>query len=448
MLSAWAQPAVPNGGFELWDTTWMPARPAGYTYYTRRDLPVVVPDTHALFGNYCARLQSLLSDTGLHGNVFNGRIINAHQPIPDLWGGSPYTNTLPPDSFIFYYKYTYSQQDTAEIYMVMKKFGAPIDPYGNGVRSFLITDSSSQWQRFSVPIGYLTRTPDTVFIALLSTTRYHPKTGSTFWVDSMHFNSHTIDNGGFETWDAPIGRIDPTGWTTNNELTMIDYFPAPAAAPTATASAGNAALKLVSELYDFDDTTYGEAVLEHTYSAAISPKPNYLLFDYMSWIDSPQRAAVQVQLGEIINDSFLVYGAGMKYLSPHTGGFKTDTVLINYAVPHDVITIRIRIGVHSEMEAGDSLIIDNLRFHAVTTGMPAPSATPPLVFSRGRRIAIDGNSGPYDVTVWDLHGRPAASWKAVQAPTQLNMPTAAKGVYLYRLKNQRHTWHGRLWIRP
>ncbi len=449
-------PAVPNGDFELWDTTFMPPRPTGFTYYTRDNLPVVVPDSNARWGNLCARMESLLQDTGLHGNVFNGRIIDAHAPFPDLWGGSPYPLLWPPDSIVFYYKYTFTQPDTAEVYMVLKKFGAPIDAYpgGNGVQSFLITDTTSQWQRFSAPIGWLTRTPDTVFLAFLSTTRYHPKPGSTFWLDSIYFLTFDpqasafvgmpIFNGGFELWDAPIAYYEPTGWQTNNAEVMIDYYADPAAAPSPDAASGNTALKVFSEYFDFKDTTVGYAVLMHTYTTTVATRPDYLLFDYRSWIDSPNAAWVKVQLGEVQNDSFLVYGEGIRYLAPHAQSYRTDTVLISYSVPHDVITVRIEIVARSPHEVGDSLIIDNLRFEAVATEADRPSnAGAPLVYGLvDGKVAVElpGNA-PATVTLYTPGAR-----LIYQAPLSTRRtilrPPSPSPLYIYRIVTPTGVWSG------
>ncbi len=444
------QPAIPNGSFEMWDTTFMPPRPTGYTYYTRNNLPVVVADSNARWGNLCARMESLLQDTGLHGNVFNGRIVDARNPFPDMWGGSPYTLLQPPDSIIFYYKYTYTQQDTAEVYMVLKKFGAPIDAYpgGNGVRSFLITDTTSQWQRYSAPIGWLSRTPDTVFLAFLSTTRYHPKTGSTLWIDSVHFDNHSIFNGGFELWDAPVIYLEPTGWTTNNSEVIIDYVPSPVVMPTTSASVGNYALKVVSEPFDFEDTTVGYALLFHTFSQPLVPKPSYLLFDYRSWIDSPYAAWIRVRLGEVLNDSFLVYGYGMRYLSSHPSNWRTDTVWLSYPVPHDVVTLSIDIVVRSPSEVGDSILIDNLRWGGLTTDRRSVFLPEPSVYavSGGRVVVRHVRPIKGLLVLTDVYGRIVSQVGLASSHHVVYLSNWAP-YYVYRLYTDEGIWHGILRMR-
>jgi hypothetical protein len=183
-----SQPAMMNGDFETWDsqTIYKPAN-----WYINGESTAVKRTTDAVKGNYAIELTTYLStDQNNNQRAFGGQIGTGYYPRNgggnNEFGGFKFTNQI--DTLAFWYKYTPSTDDSAQVYLQFKKNGFPI----NGAERKL--PASVDFQYFEMPFN-VWQNPDTVIVNVQSSTWYDSlvsSVGSTLIIDEIHFKSQPI----------------------------------------------------------------------------------------------------------------------------------------------------------------------------------------------------------------------------------------------------------------
>lgn len=132
-------------------------------------------------------------------------------------GGVPFT--LNADSLLFDAKFDIKPGDSANVYVILKNSGIPID-----MQVIRIGGVQSNWKTFSYPINSLNLVPDSLILGFTSseTQNASPIEGSWFMVDNVKFASGNnysspIPNPSFESL-TNITSTTPDNWFTYNSL--------------------------------------------------------------------------------------------------------------------------------------------------------------------------------------------------------------------------------------
>lgn len=283
-------------------------------------------------------------------------------------GGYPFTTAI--DSVVFDAKFDLLETDSANVLVILKNGGSPID-----MQIFQIGGTQSNWTRYAFAVNQFNFTPDSLIIGFTSgdINNNEASAGSWFMVDNLRFKDGATETTGglpnpsFENW-TPITSETPDDWYTYNEYTSPTGFAT--AIKTASASEGSYAIELRPDtLQNNNDRSFIEGMMIYGYqdlmNQTITGKPfvaspsNFT--GMYKWApngtDTANIGIVFTLLGsyvgyanlEIINDQASFTAFDM----PITLGDAPDSVLIMI----------------NGGKAGSVLTIDNLEFNGGNVGV-------------------------------------------------------------------------------
>jgi hypothetical protein len=243
-LSAYAQDSIPNGNFELWNSTTIDNL-INYPYTsnnnaTSNNLPAnVVKTNDAFHGQTAIQLTTIANGPNI------GYFLNAD---PKQGNISEWTNGMPyaekPTGIRGYYKYNVASADSGLVLIVFRKNSVKIGSY-----SIRVGGIKNTYTLFNVPfIPALSETPDSVVFGAVSSDFYKNENGvvgSVLKLDSISFtgvtNQPTAMNGDFESWNQIQTPYTIVGWNEQDKK-------ASGVTKTTDAKMGQAALQLTTTL--------------------------------------------------------------------------------------------------------------------------------------------------------------------------------------------------------
>jgi hypothetical protein len=241
-------PTVPNGDFEIWNIKSY-TFPENFlfnsnTLKAKSNMPYNVFQTSDCYHGKSA--VKLVTDTSNTDNVNFGFIIgsNGENGDPSTWkGGIPITK--PVTGIRGYYKYDFSQPDSALIIVTFRYHGTFLAEY-----DFFLKEKKSVYSLFNfdiVPKWDQAISPDTVIVGFASSgnvEKNHGQPGSTLFLDSISFKGWTTQpyalNGDFERWTQHITPF-PQDWNLSGTEQEYDWR-------TQDKYEGNYAVKLITYL--------------------------------------------------------------------------------------------------------------------------------------------------------------------------------------------------------
>ncbi len=214
---SFAQPAIPNGGFENWTDTITPQNwsttnlSLGFFTYAG-----VTRTTDKYTGTYAMKLRTIsIPLLGmLPGAATTGNL--------DLMGGTGITGGVPtggvkPIAFSGAFKYNSVNGDTMVIFAIFTRWnGTTRDTLGySGVST---NQTVSNYTTFNQPVQYdiPNQVPDTFNIIIASSAGYTPQENSTLYVDNLSF---TASNGEVIPLNAFIQKVYPN--PSNGKFTVL-----------------------------------------------------------------------------------------------------------------------------------------------------------------------------------------------------------------------------------
>jgi hypothetical protein len=206
--------AIQNSGFENWFVKQFYAEPnqfasTNFASYLTTGVANVIKTTDAHSGSFAVKLETIPSSEGnVAGALFIGALGDGY-----VAGGTPYNER--PDSVTGFVKYNVLDQDTANIILLFKKFGAPL-----GICFIQFTGSKNNYARFSAPVQWLIPIipPDSLATVITSSSIFSaPLAGSTITVDDIGLidANNPYPNNGFENW-TEYSSEEPENWFTSN----------------------------------------------------------------------------------------------------------------------------------------------------------------------------------------------------------------------------------------
>ena len=221
-ITALAQDTIPNGNFEIWNTSTYSV-PKCYTFTSNpqdynQSLPYnvnkVSPGYH---GTYAVELSTVALNKDTNTGVIINVDPNTKNGSPNTWtGGIAYNQK--PTGIRGYYKYNQVSGDSATILVIFSKSGSNIGSYFYTVGGLHNSFNLFQFT-FNPP---LSTTPDSVIFAAVSSNIFVSKSGtvgSTLVLDSVSFTGVTSQpdslNGDFESWQTNSIKT-PAYWYVQN----------------------------------------------------------------------------------------------------------------------------------------------------------------------------------------------------------------------------------------
>ncbi len=182
------QPELFNGDFENW-TKHSVALPNNWNYNGNDQGDGIYRSTDPEAGTYALELTTYLENGNSNKQARPGQVSSSYQDqsCKCQRGGIPFANQT--DTLAFYYKYTPAGNDSAEVFLNLKKNGSFI--WSTSV--FLTTSATYQYKEIFIEAGQV---PDTAIINIQSST-YNPdilNVGSDLIIDELHFLAKPVSN--------------------------------------------------------------------------------------------------------------------------------------------------------------------------------------------------------------------------------------------------------------
>jgi len=184
-----SQPAMMNGDFETWETQTLNSVDG---WYNQGSSDGVVRTSDAYKGEYAIELVTYLGTDQQNnpiaraGQIATGYYSRNCDDNCYQLGGYTFDNQV--DTLAFWYKYTPTADDSAQVYLQFKKNGTPVN------WAFVKLPASIEYQYFEMPFNVYTE-PDTVIVNLQSTgwnDTLVSSVGSSLIIDEIHFKSQPI----------------------------------------------------------------------------------------------------------------------------------------------------------------------------------------------------------------------------------------------------------------
>lgn len=217
-----------NLNFENWEKKVLYEEPTGYFTFNKSwikyDINNVIKTTDCHNGKFAIKLSSV----SYNGNHINGY---ASYGIPSFLGDMNFINGFPynkkPTAFNAYIKYNCQNNDSAVIFVALKK-NENIIFYDE----FYIYGIQNSFKKISFDINpdSIFEYPDSAVVGFKSSNDNSPfiNIGNWIIVDNISFSNDSdfdiIPNGDFEEWDE-VGYNEPEAWATFNKFCFAQNIP-------------------------------------------------------------------------------------------------------------------------------------------------------------------------------------------------------------------------------
>lgn len=437
---------VPNGGFENWETEDHFVLEEWVTYgRAERTLD-------ASKNNYALKLKNYTDASGkvMSSSLYNVDWVNASvDKFP--YDGDPL-------SMVFDTKHELAEGDTGYFFSGFYEKGQYI-----GQALILVSGSTNdKFVTYSVPITWysLSRTPDSVFVGILSDLRNDPVGDGYLIVDDFRFENigkrtTEINNYDFENWSNE-GVVYPKDFMS---LDLVAYrnwggfLANPSVSRDSGAFRGSSCLK-ISNFVNWDQSiAEGSCFTGDTLPDAWGPafpvdqKYKYLQGYYKFENGSSDVAEISVNMYLLGN----VFADGTLKISETSDDWVFFNLPVNYYVDlvPDSATIRIASSTDDDNNsASTTLYIDEIKFvneleNKVSVSentVPDPKVYPNPFENR---LVVESKAGDYTVT--DINGKLIQSGKLDNGKSYLTMTPLPTGVYILTIINQDKTlWHKKI----
>jgi hypothetical protein len=369
-----AQPLVPNGGFESWENftffnapdDWISSPMMDGSYFT-----VIKVDDDASDGTMSTRLLTISDGDG---GIDDGMVLigDFSQGINGaLW------NT-PVDKLHLSVKHSVQQGDAFFIMVNLYKEGQII-----GRTLYAGTGSEENWTPLSLPIVFENpevTVPDRMFLAIVSSypgdeipeelvgpgynpSLYTATAGTWLMVDDVYFtlgastDKILVSNHSFENW-FNVAATQPTGWGTN----VLNYFGTPDEPVTKSTDAfvGDFAARLeVISQHEGAELYLGD----RSQGIAFTEKPQAIAFAYKFIPSGNDNAHLQVAFHGQDDGNYQDYwqGAWVDINTP-AAEYTEAFAQIFYGKGNTFTPERLLISVYGGNNEGSVLLVDNVRF--------------------------------------------------------------------------------------
>jgi hypothetical protein len=369
-LNLFGQDQLSNGSFNNWTSSKNAEFPTSWTT-SLNEYGILYPGAdYILKSNDASNLNSSLkiSTLELDGDTSFGFALLGSIANEGPSGGIPFS--IPIDSIIFDAKFELLNDDTANVLIILKNNGIPID-----MNIFQIDGLQSEWTRYAFPVNQFNLTPDSLILGFTSgdINNNMATDGSWFMIDNIRFKLGTteltggIPNPSFETW-TDITSESPDDWFTYNSLTS----PANFASITKTSGAyeGAYAVELrpdtlvMNNNRDFIEAMLIYGVLDfetgNTYGKPFVASPTNLT-GYYKWEPNGIDTAT-IEIGFTLLGSYVGF-ADLEITTQQSSYVSFDIPLMLGDAPDSVVLL-INGG-----KAGSVLTIDNLQFNGGNVGI-------------------------------------------------------------------------------
>ncbi len=278
--------SIPNFNFELWDT-----------------LTIEVPDSiqqsggkytkisPACNGSYALRIEA---DSAFDSPGYI--LIGESDQGQSFTGGIPFSAR--PDSLVLCAEYSIIPDDTALVFILMKKNGSFVCEEFFGI----FGNSGGNYQTLRFPINYLSPdTPDSLIFGMVATNLKMVDSllfGSYLTVDNIRFSgtSKNIPNPDFENWTL-FNHITLNDWHYNNKMKIKNLWEPLSVVISTDAYSGNYAA-LVRNVILPNDTIRGELFTSETnnHFFSLNYKPNYLTGYYKFFPENGDSLHINISI--------------------------------------------------------------------------------------------------------------------------------------------------------
>ena len=205
-LTGASQPLTFNGDFELWKKDTLQKLDSWYVGGGGGNgTNGIIKTTDKKAGTYAVELKTFLGDNkgvprAAGAYISTGYYLNNCNGPNCQRGGQPFTNQI--DTLCFYYKFAPSGNDTANVWMNLKKNGNNV--FGNMAK---IHTPASTYQYYEIPYNTGGNPIDTVIVNFQSSAWQDSLlsfVGTDFKVDEVHFKSQPL-GAGVKLFDSSVG---------------------------------------------------------------------------------------------------------------------------------------------------------------------------------------------------------------------------------------------------
>ena len=437
---------VPNGGFENWETEDHYVLDEWVTYGRAERTSDASQNDYALkLSNY----------TDVSGNVVSSSLYNVD------WANAtvdkfPYDGD--PLSMVFDTKHDLAEGDTGYFFSGFYEKGQYI-----GQALILVSGSTDdKYVTYSVPITWysLSRTPDSVFIGVLSDLRNDPKGDGYLIIDDFRFENigkrtTEINNYDFEDWSNK-GVVYPKEFIS---LDLVAYrnwggfLPNPSVSRDSGAFRGSSCLK-VSNFVNWDQSiAEGSCFTGDTLPDAWGPAfPVNQKYKYLQGYYKFEKGNNDV--AEISVNMYLlgsVFADGTLKISEASDDWVFFNLPVNYYVDLVPDSATIRIASATDLldnSVNTALYIDELKFVNELENKVSVSERfeiNPKVYPNPfeNRLVVEAKGG--DFTISDINGKSIQSGVLNNGKTYLTMTSLPTGIYILTIINQDKTlWHKKI----
>lgn len=225
-IHVYAQDQLNNGGFNAWTTKKISEKPSDWTT-SLTEIGILEPGANFITkSNDASHLSTSikLTTANIGGDTRFSYTLLGSISNDGPTGGAPF-NT-PVDSIIFDAKHDLLNGDAANVLMILKLNGSPID-----MNIFQITGEKSNWTRYAFGVNQFNITPDSLILGFASgdINNNIATEGSWIMIDNIRFKNGATElvgglpNPSFENW-LDINSETPDDWFTFNDFTSPTNF--------------------------------------------------------------------------------------------------------------------------------------------------------------------------------------------------------------------------------
>lgn len=347
-------------------------------------------------------------------------------------GGAPFFAGKP-THLNGYYRYDVVANDSAQIYVILKKNGNILTR-----DSLMVKGSQSAFTAFSMPISPLSATPDSVIITIVSSIKYDilaPLVEGTFIeVDELSFSNGTVNysipNGNFDSW--PTVNVETCdGWpVTGDGVKTTDKY------------SGSYAMKLTTKP---NASNALEAGVLYGNTIPLSQQYTDTLIGYYKYLpQGSDQGYIEIWLfkdhqnpPEVLSFTFKAASVYTKFIIPLTSND-----------PIEDMSFRI-MSSYNAPKNGSVFIIDKMELHSgkpvsIKDGNRQQFSVYPNPATDELKIQFNNVQAAASVYVLDIKGSPMIE-KNITNSALVSVPVSQlpKGIYYYEIRTGENISRGK-----